>query len=67
MGILHTCMNVSDADELADWYVHTVGQKFSHATLPESTSIHPDTSHSTRLLPDRSGERASLAIQPLAW
>jgi len=40
MGILHTCMNVSDADELADWYVHTVGQKFSHATLPESTSIH---------------------------
>jgi len=21
MAILHTCMNVSDADELADWYV----------------------------------------------
>jgi len=29
--------------------------------------LHPDTSQSTRLLPDRSGESASLVIQPLAW
>ena len=25
MDILHTCMNVSDADELADWYVDQLG------------------------------------------
>jgi lactoylglutathione lyase len=25
MDILHTCMNVSDADELADWYVEQLG------------------------------------------
>ncbi|MFB6165565.1 MAG: VOC family protein [Haloarculaceae archaeon] len=25
MDILHTCMNVSDADELADWYVEELG------------------------------------------
>lgn len=24
MDILHTCMNVSDADELADWYVENL-------------------------------------------